>query len=153
MRFNLSITPLILLAACANTSEQTSSTVNAATVSAAASIPCTRGSINATRSFLICDAINVPDDVYAAALAGPADISLDFATVARDFGILPQSITGIEPATYAQIVSTTPEIPSDNAQTQRTSRDSAAQIKINDKNYRKIILKEDERRSSLLIQR
>jgi len=126
-----------LLAGCADTMAPGLSGEQASLAPA-----CKRGAVDSERIFLLC-----PDsrDVLADAtrsLEQTTDPALDIASVAADYGIARQSVTGIEAATYSRIVARIPEV--------RARSTRVAPIVIGGRDFRKVALVADGRAPSIL---
>ena len=119
-----------LLAGCADTMAPGLSSEQATLAPA-----CKRGALDSERIFLLC-----PDrrDVLADAtrsLEQTTDLTLDIASVAADYGVARQSVTGIEAATYSRIVAKVPEV--------RARSAAVAPIVIGGRDFRKVTLEAD----------
>ena len=103
---------------------------------------CERGAIDAQRIFLLCAGTA---DVLADAARSvelETDPTLDIASVAAEYGIARQSVTGIEAATYSSIVARVPET--------RARKTATAPIVIGGRSFRKVTLEADGKAPSTL---
>lgn len=129
-----------LLAGCASQPPITAPPLPVAASSKAPS--CTRGAIDSTRVFIVCPLhVSTPDDARTA-MKGPADLSLDILTLAEQYGVAQNTVREIEPATYARIVSTTPEVPSRSGGAGKSDA-----IRIEGRSFRKIELESQDQKS------
>ncbi len=122
-----------LLAGCAS---QPPITAPPLPVAAAAKVSsCTRGAIDSARVFIVCPLRAATPDDAQLALQGPADLSLDIVSLAEEYGVARQAVQGIEPATYARIVTKTPEVPS-----RKVSSAKSGTIDIKGRSFHKVKL-------------
>ena len=135
-------TATVLLAGCANDAPLPAPIIPVAATAATPAPTCTRGAIDSQRAFILCPLGAATPEDAALAMKRPADLSLDIASIAADYGIARQSVTGLEAATYARIVGKTPE------SKPRADLDEA--ITISGREFRKVALKADEKKPVVL---
>lgn len=109
-----------LLAGCAASSGPSGPILAAAPTQSAP--VCTRGALDENRTFILCPA-GASLEQARNALTRPADPRLDIASLAEDYGVSRQHVTGIKAATYAAIVNRKPEQPSRSVNTDRVTLD------------------------------
>ncbi len=79
----------------------------AATVkTASADATCNRGTLDKARSFIICEDGALRKASVVTALSAPHDPKLTIEDVAKQYGLVPQVLTGIESSTYGSLVNT-----------------------------------------------
>lgn len=133
-----------LLAGCVATTPAPAPVPAKAIVKAPTKSACTRGAIDAQRSFIICP-VGVDYEAEARlSLKQPADLSLDITRVASAYGIARQTVTGIESATYVRIVGKTREAKS------RDEGSSVDKITIEGRDFRKVTLNADDQEPAVL---
>ncbi len=139
-------TAAVLLAGCANDAPLPAPVIPVAATAATPAPVCTRGAIDAQRVFILCPAATATADDAAMALKRPADLSLDLASIAADYGIARQSVAGLEAATYARIVGKTPETKP------RTSSEGEIvdAVTINGREFRKVTLDAEQKKPAVL---
>jgi hypothetical protein len=134
----------ILLAGCAATKPEPTPVPAKAITKVPTKSACTRGAIDAQRSFIICP-VGIDYEAEAQlSLKQPADLSLDIARVASTYGIARQTVTGIESATYVRIVGKTPETKP------RDERGNTETITIEGRDFRKVTLNADNQEPAVL---
>ena len=132
-----------LLAGCAAT--KTPSPVPAKAITKVkAQSACTRGAVDAQRSFIICPVGVAYEDEARVSFDQPADLSLDIARVASTYGIARQTVTGIESATYVRIVGKVPE------SRPRTTKQASGTITVRGREFRKVTLNADGQKPAVL---
>jgi len=136
----------VLLAGCATETAQTGSVTPVAATAATPAPACTRGAIDSQRAFVLCPVEAATEADAVLALRRPADLSLDIASIAAEYGVARQSVSGVEAATYARIVGKTPESKA------RTSTDDAAEnaITLDGRKFRKVSLSTDDKKPVVL---
>jgi len=108
---------------------------------------CQHGTIDSERVFLLCPAGNDGPGEAALAMKQRMNPDLDIASVAADYGIARQSVTGIEAATYSRIVGKRPEVRA------RDASEPAQAIVIDGRSFRKVTLAaEDKAPKTLFIE-
>lgn len=105
---------------------------------------CTRGAIDTERAFILCSAGKYTEFDAALAMMRPAEPDLDIASIASEFGMSSQSVTGIEAATYSRIVRTTPEVKAQG------TKQAPRTITVDGRKFRKIPLAADGKRPVVL---
>ncbi len=133
-----------LLAGCAATTPAPEPVPAKAVTKVHTRSACTRGAIDAQRSFIICPVGVSYEDEARLSLKQPADLSLDIARVASTYGIARQTVTGIESATYVRIVGKVPETKT------RDTRRSTGSITIEGREFRKVTLNADDQEPAVL---
>lgn len=83
----------------------------AKTATPSADAVCKRGSLDKTRSFIICEDGALRKAGVMAALSAPHDPDLKIADVASSYEIAPQVFTGIENATYGRLINGERQLP------------------------------------------
>ncbi len=137
----------VLLAGCATETVQPAPVQPvAATVAVTQTTACTRGAIDSQRVFILCPAESASRENAALAMKRPADLSLDIVSIADDYGIARQTVTGLEAATYARIVGKTPE----SAPRDPDEAASDEALVIEGREFRRVALETDRRKPVVL---
>ena len=106
---------------------------------------CTRGALDAERSFILCPAEMASMEEATLAMGQSMDLSLDIGTVASRYGVPRQNLTGIEAATYARIVGKTTE-----RKARTDDRETEPSVIIDGREFRKIELEAEGRTPSVI---
>ena len=137
---------IVFLAGCANDAPLPAPVIPLAATAVTPAPACIRGAIDSQRAFILCPAALATAEDAALAMKRPADLSLDIAAVAADYGIARQSVTGVEAATYARIVGKTPE----TRPTAVTGSEAVDVLSISGREFRKVALNASEKKPVVL---
>jgi len=115
---------------------------------------CKRGAQNSQLSFVLCTSADATESQITKALKRPADLTLNLRSITAQLGLSKAELSGIEPATYAQIVGKA-ETPSPREL--RRSEDKADDgpgeiVEIGGRNFRKFVVKHNQESALLLIE-